>query len=627
MKKGMKLFCCALLLGWCFSVSAQVDDSGTSGAGVITHFHLSGALTEQPMDDPFGLLGGQVTSLKDLLERLDKARKDSGVKAVILTFNGMEIGTAQTEELRTALMKFRTAGKPLLIHVGGQAVEVNTRTFALLSAASSLSIEPLSDIWLTGLYGEALYLKTGMGKLGLGADFLQMGDYKSAAEMFTRTGPSEAAENNLNWLLDGLFETFVGMIAEARSLSPDKVRAIIDGGPYSARQALEAGLVDSVKYHDQFLADVRKEFGEKARIDNRYGEKKKPGIDLKSPFAFFTLLAQVTAPPKKPTRSAVGLVYVDGMILSGYAQPSPFGSSGLVFSGEIRNALEKAAADDTVKAVVMRVDSPGGSALGSEMILRALKQVRATKPVIVSMGNVAGSGGYYVSCAADTIFADEATITASIGVVGGKLVTSEMWDKLGVKWVAYKRGKRSNMLSSLSPFDEDQRKHLESWMEEIYGAFKQHVVHEREGKLRKSMEDIAGGRVFTGKQAKELGLVDEIGGLSDAIAYAAKKVNLDDYEVRIVPEPKNSIQRLLEEMSGTGKRSSDLSVRGGNAPPSAMTWGAMSRTTPGSVQTLLPILDMLDPVHVGAVRRSLRSMELLRTEGVLTVMPAEIIVR
>ena len=632
MNKPMTVLC-VVLLAFAPCAFGQANDSGTSvGPRRIAHFHLAGALTELPMEDPFNLLGGQVTSLKDLVERLEKARKDSTIKAVVLTFGGIEMGGAQIEELRGVLMKFRSDRKPVLVHVGGQAIEIGTRVYALLSAASSVSLEPLSDVWLTGLYGEALYLKTGLGKLGIGADILQMGDYKSAAEMFTRAGPSEAAEKNLNWLFDGLYDSYVGMIAQARSLPPDKVRTIIDGGPYNARQAMEAGLADSVKYYDEFLADVRKQYGADVRIENRYGEKKKTTIDFTSPFAFFSLLAEATAPPRRPTRNAVGIVYVDGMILSGYEQPTPFGNSGLVFSGEIRRALEKAAADDTVRAIVMRVDSPGGSALGSEAILRALKQAKTHKPVIVSMGNVAGSGGYYVSCAADTIFADTATITASIGVVGGKFVTADMWNKLGVNWTPYKRGRQSDMLSSLRPFDDNQRKHIEGWMREVYAAFKEHVVREREGKLRKPIEEIAEGRVFTGAQAKELGLVDEIGGLADAVAFAAKKAGIDEYEVRVVPEPRNPIQRLLEEMSGTGERSSDLSVRAGATPtsglssPSLGSADSLSVFSP-SLGAVLPLLEALDPVHAAAVQRSLLCVDLLRTEGVLAVMPAQIVVR
>ena len=278
-----------------------------------------------------------------------------------------------------------------------------------------------------------------------------------------------------------------------------------------AEQALASGLIDAIQTRDAFLAQVRKEMDRPVSFDNRYGREDKPAVNLASPLAFFSLLAEMMNPPKKPQKDAVAIVYVEGAIMPGYGQASPFGSAGGAFSGDIRKALETAASDKTVKAVVLRIDSPGGSAEASETILNATRQVRARKPFIVSMGDTAASGGYYVACAADTIFADEITVTASIGVVGGKLVTADLWDRLGVNWVGYKRGANADIFNSDRPFDGPQRDAIERYMQTVYDVFKGHVTDSRGDKLTKPLDEIAGGRVYTGKQALDLGLVDRIG--------------------------------------------------------------------------------------------------------------------
>ena len=217
----------------------------------------------------------------------------------------------------------------------------------------------------------------------------------------------------------------------------------------------------------------------------------------------------------------IGIVYVEGMILTGKPEPSPFRSEpGNAYSTPLRKALDKLADDKDVKAVVLRVNSPGGSAVASEIILNAAQRVKVKKPVIVSMGSVAASGGYYVSMAGDRIFADPATITASIGVFGGKLATTDMWNRIGVTWSSSRRGANAAMFSSDAVFSESERNKVQGWMNEVYGAFKGHVVAARGAKLKKPIEELAGGRVYTGQQALDLGLVDEMGGLEDAIQCA-----------------------------------------------------------------------------------------------------------
>jgi protease-4 len=228
------------------------------------------------------------------------------------------------------------------------------------------------------------------------------------------------------------------------------------------------------------------------------------------------------------------------------------------------------------------------------------------------MGSVAGSGGYYVTCAADTIFADESTITGSIGVVGGKLATSDLWSKIGVKWKGYQRGTNAAMLSSMQVFTPDQRKKMQAWMDEIYGVFKGHVTDARGKKLKKPLDDLAGGRVYTGRQALELGLVDRIGTLDDTIRFIADQAHLKDYEVRVIPEAKNVIERLLEEAEGPKEDSHHVSL-------------APRETTDALLRSVLPYLEALDPQRVRAVSRALRHLETLRAEGAVLMTPELIV--
>src|SRR5439155_1865427 len=249
---------------------------------------------------------------------------------------------------------------------------------------------------------------------------------------------------------------------------------------------------------------LKNKYGDTVTFDKKYGQKPQPKIDFNNPFALFKVFGELMAGAKETSdKPAIGIVYVDGMIMLGTREPSPFASGGAL-SNEIRKALEQAAKDDNIKAVVLRIDSPGGSATASQVILDASKKLAAKKPLVVSMGNVAGSGGYFVALASDAIYADASTITASIGVVSGKLATTPMWNKLGITFKEYGRGANADLLASSHPFTDPQRELMMTFMNDVYGIFKQHVVDNRKDKLKKPIEELAEGRVFTGKQALDL---------------------------------------------------------------------------------------------------------------------------
>ncbi len=608
---------CVVLVSLCIpfaSIARAGEFKADQASPKIAHFHLSGQLTEVPQETPPLFSNAKVTSLKELIERLGNARKDDAVAAVVITYNGLGMGLGQLEEVRSELLKFKAVNKRVFVHVEG----VTLATYALLSASSDFYVVPLTDVWLHGLYTESMYLKGALDWLGFKADIVHIGDFKSAGETLSRSGPSAPARENIEWLLDGLYDNLVNMIGEGRGLTAGQVKNLIDNGPYTAEGALAAGLVDGVEYRDDFMARLNDIYGDDVDIDSRYGEEDGLDVDMSNPFAFFSIFQELLSPKKTSSKDTIGIVYVEGAITPGYGDRSPFGGSGGAHSGDIRNALNEAAEDSHIKAVVLRVDSPGGSAMASEIILHAAQRVQeAGKPLIVSMGNVAASGGYYVSCSADAIFADETTITASIGVVGGKIVTSDMWTKLGVNWVSYQRGANADMLATDNEFTQKQRQHITDWMTEVYDVFKGHVTTGRKGKLTQPLDELAAGRVFTGRQALDRGLVDQIGGLSEAVEFAAKKAGIYDYDVRVVPKPKNLFEMIFNEMSGEGSRPTDIRA-------AVAQLGGMQ--TPG-MEAMLPMLQRFDPQRVAALLEGINRVEMIHREGVAVVMPMVFSVR
>ncbi len=583
----------------------------TALAGVETSkvavFHLNGPLLERPMGDMGFSFGDQPETLKGLIERFHKAGKDDSIKAVLLTVGAPGMGYAQLEELREAI---ESCGKPVYVHVDS----LQTGMYALACAAKHVSVTPTGDVWLLGFYSEGMYLREMLDKIHVEPDVVHIGDFKSAGETFSRNGPSEAAEANMNWLLDGMYEGLVKNIADSRfNGDAEKVKNIIDNAPYTAEKALELGLIDSVQHRQDLVAELKKKYGDDLKFVHGFGKKSGPDIDFNNPFAFISLIGDLMSGEKESKEPSIAIVYVEGAISTGQDEVSPFGGSSGAKSTSIRKALDKATADDSVKAVVLRVDSPGGSALASEIIYDATMRVKAAgKPLVVSMGNVAASGGYYVSCGADKIIADPMTITASIGVVGGKVVTTGMWDSIGIHWHPYQRGKQAAIMSTARAWNDNERTRIMNWMDEVYGIFKGHIVKHREGKLSKPIDEMAGGRVFTGKQALELGLVDELGSMRDAIDSAADLASLGDYELRVIPRPKNIFEIFGD---GLGGKESE-NVRVSLAPKQGLF-------TAGSplLDVVLPLLKTLDPQRAAALNTALMKLQILHDENIV-LMPA-----
>lgn len=572
----------------------------------IVHLELKGPIAEAPDSNPFGFVSDKQFNTRSLIDRLKQIRNDESVEAVFMTFEDPQMGLAQLQELRQAIGQLKTVDKEVYIHLDSC---YSTGLYWLASSASRLAVVPTGDVWVTGLYGEQLYLKNALGHLRVEADVIHIGDYKSAGEILSRSEPSKESAEMLDWLFDDIYRQMLEEIAESRGMKVAAVRSTIDSGPHSAESARRAGLIDEVADRKTFVDAIKARHGD-IPFDKDYGKPGKLDLDTANPFALFQeIFGKLTSGQQIVDTPAVALVYVVGNIIVGEGDTGPFAAVNNGASTPLRKALYEAAYDDNIKAVVLRVDSPGGSAVASDIIWNATQEVAKHKPMIVSMGNVAGSGGYYVSCGADRIFAEPGTITGSIGVVGVKLVTKGMWDRIGVNWYPIQRGENADIWATDQPWSDAHRAKIRGWMEDVYGVFKSRVESKRKDKLTKPLEDLAGGRVYTGAQALELGLVDELGGLHNALKHAALAANLgDDYEVRVLPKPKNIFDMIFENFS-------------------ASLGQPTTHSTHTVLQAVLPVLQTLEPQKVAVFLNMLEQIQMLQKENVMLVMPSQFVIR
>ena len=605
--RAPQIFCLLLCGGLLLAAESAPAAEDKTPVSVIPVIRLSGPITEKPMagDSPFNF-GPVGQSLHGLLNKLDSIRQDENVPAIVLEPAGALIGRAQTQELVRALKSLQAAGKKIHIHTD----MLTTGQYTIAAAASEISMVPTGNLFITGMYGEMLFVRGLLDKVGVTPDYLTCGDYKSAGEMFMRTEPSKESTEMSAWLYGDIFDTMLGTIASGRGVTVERAKAWIDTGVFTAETAAEAGVIDVVEHHHDFEQRLRDAYGDNLNFDRRYGSKKGAELDLSSPFGLMNFYAELLSPTTRPrsTKPAVGIVYLEGSILPGGSGGNPFLADAAAFGDTIRKALDQAAEDDAIKAVVFRVNSPGGSAVASEVILNACKRVAAKKPLIVSMGDVAASGGYYVSCATDTIFAEESTITGSIGVVSGKFGTTPLWNNLGITFTPIQYGKNASLLSTATVFTDSEKRVMQKFMDDTYAVFKGHVTAARGQRLSKPIDKLAGGRVYTGRQALKLGLVDKIGGLHDAVAFAAAAAKLqDDHDVRVVPRPKNFMEMLMSDLNPSQDDGRHLALQHTMASP--------------IFQTVVPLLQNLDPSRVQAVKHALLQLSILQAEQVSLTMP------
>lgn len=544
---------CPLLLAVLAVVAAPARAADPTTA-TLAHVRLAGSLEEGPVaDDP--LFGSLAENFKAKLDRIHKAKDDPAVQGLLLQVDDLGAGWGKLDELRQAVTDFRKAGKKAYAYL-----EAGDGHDYLLAAACDLVFMPESgSLSLTGVRMGTTFYKDLFDKVGVKADMIQMGDFKGAAEPFTRSGMSEALRKQLELVLDdyyekGLVETIVRS-RPGKGWTAEQVKKLIDQGPYTSRAALAAGLIDYLAYTDQMRAVVKNDLkADQVKIVRNYGKEEAERLDLSNPLGLLKLLS-----PHKdggPSRGPkVAVIYATGAIVTGK------GGRGLL-SGEVCGsttmieAIRQAENDKTVKAIVLRVDSPGGSALASDLIWHELR--RSKKPVLASMSNTAASGGYYISMAARKIYAEPGTLTGSIGVVGGKVVIGGLEDKVGLKTQLLTRGANANVYSLQTPFSDSERAVVRAMMKDIYDQFLDKALQGRQAAGKKmdraQLENLAGGRIWTGRQAKANGLVDELGTLDDAVVAAKEMAGLDKdakVELLLLPKPKSLLDLILEGKSET----------------------------------------------------------------------------
>jgi protease-4 len=578
----------------------------------LLRLQLDGPVPEapSPLNELFaGLFGGDGKTLHQWIDTLQRAAKDDKIAGVVLIIESPQMSLAQAEEFSRALRELKKSGKKVHVYLDSG----NNLSYAIATAGDDITIPPHSSLDTVGLRASLMFYKGLFDKLGVHADMLHCGAYKSALEPYVRTEPSPEAAENINWLLDGLFARWVGMIAENRGLDVKAVQAAIDEAPLPSERALALGLVDHVAGFPDFKKRLFKEYGRDAKIQKSYKREKPFGdIDPNNPFAFFQLINEMMEKSSKPKPAGIGLIYVDGAIVMGKSEQGGWSGDAVAGSTTVRAALEAAREDANIKAVVLRVNSPGGSAVASDIIWDAATRLAAEKPLIVSMGGVAGSGGYYVAIPGDTIFAEESTITGSIGVVGGKIVIRGLLtDKLGITVTEFERGKHAGLMSTMSGWEGEQRTAMERMLNDTYTQFKARVTQSRGKRIKGELEDLAGGRVYTGRQALERGLVDRIGGLRDALRLATEKSGLTDPKVYVLPRQPD-FGDFLKKLSGE-----DTEDHWEIRPPAAAA-AAMSSPL---LDAAMPLLRELAPEQAASIRTALLNLRLLQREHVGCFMP------
>jgi protease-4 len=471
---------------------------------------------------------------EDALIAIRRAKDDPRVTALIATISEQARGLAQTQDLRDVIAEFRASGKPTMIYAEtiGEGTAA-TAAYYLASSFGEIWVQPSGTVGLAGIGIEQPFFKDLLDRFGVKASVIQRKEYKSAMENLTNASISPANREALEALLGSFYGQFVDGIAAARELTPAAVRSLIDRGPLLAQEALDAKLIDRIAYRDEFKTAVE----EKAGTDETVG--------LERYLAF---------PPdedKPEPQKRIAVIHAVGQIARG-DNGGPFGQEDGIASETMSKALSDAAADEDIDAILMRIDSPGGSYVASDTIWREVVLAKAKKPVVVSMGNTAASGGYYIAMAADRIFAQPATVTGSIGVIFGKLVFEGAFDKLDINWDRVAFGESAGMFSAVRDFSENDLARLNQMIDAAYADFTTKAAAGRRRDVAE-LERAARGRVWTGADALKAGLVDELGGYSRAIDYTKERIGLSATDpVWLVPfppveDPWKALLRALEE--------------------------------------------------------------------------------
>jgi protease-4 len=529
-------------------------------APLILELDLTDGISEsRPADPVSAVLARNRMVLSDVLDGLRRARNDRRVVALVARLGGRNLGLAVVQELWRAIRDFAAAGKATVAWAEsfGEFSAGNVQYY-LATAFDTIWLQPSGDLGLTGIAVERVFLRGALDKLGAEFEVAKRHEYKSAAEQFTEHGFSVPAREATKRIAESVTEQLAQAIAQQRNLTPQKVSALIDAGPFLAVQAQAHGLIDQLGYRDEVYAAVRKQAGQDAILLylSRYQRGK--------------LLAErarkvTTFPAGQRHEKVVALIYATGTIRRGRSGRSPLGGSSMG-SDTIAAAIRAAARDEQARAILLRVNSPGGSYVASDTIWREVVRARVGgTPVVVSMGDVAASGGYFISMAADVIVAQPGTVTGSIGVITAKPVLGDALGRAGVTSDLVSQGAHAAMFSTQRPFSPDEWTLVNDWLDHIYADFTGKVAEGR-GMTQAQVHDVARGRVWTGADAAERGLVDELGGLERAAAVARRRAGLPETaQLRVYPRVR-PLDRLRPPGSSESRSATAASLL-------ADTWG------------------------------------------------------
>ncbi len=519
------------LIGLAIVLVAVIGVKGRVPSKTILDADFEHSLLEDAPDTPTAqLMMSHKETLRDVVDAIDRGAADDRVVGMIAKIGGASMGMAQTQELRDAVLRFR-AHKKFAVAYSETFGEFGpgNGAYYLATAFDHIYLQPSGDVGLTGIIMQSPFIKGTLGKLGVTFHGDHRYEYKAALNFYTESKYTDAHKEEMTAIMNSWFSQMKDGICQARQIAPEKFQALVDAGPYLGKEAVAARLVDAVAYRDEVYGDVKSKAGDGAQL--LYLDK---------------YLSRAGRPHDHG--KTIALVFGVGAVTRGKSDYDPVQGNQDMGSDTVAGAIRAAAEDKDVKAILFRVDSPGGSYVASDTIWREVVRARqAGKPVIVSMGNLAGSGGYFVAMAADKIVAEPGTITASIGVLGGKMLTSGLWDKVGLSWDEVHQGENATMFTGTQDYTPAEWARFEAWLDRVYVDFTNKVADGRKLSKDKVLE-IAKGRIWSGQDAKNLGLVDELGGYDTALKLAKRAAGVPaDEEVRVVvyPRPKGFLESEL----------------------------------------------------------------------------------
>lgn len=591
-KRVLPMIAAASGLGLAQAAAAQTE---------IAWLELTGTPSEA--EGPFAWLGlTEGDTLRSLVERIDEVAYDDSISGLVIRIKDAALGTTQIQELGRAMNRLRESGKK--VHVFAE--NLGTADILLGAYADEVIIQSGGTVSLPGLHMEEMFLRDTLTWVGVTPDYVQIGKYKGAEEQMMNAGPSPAWDENITALLDSMYENMREMIRDGYGFTEGELDRVMNEAWWASdQQAIELGLVDAAVDLPNLMDHLGASYGEEVEIALDLNEDTGGvSIDMNNPFAMLSMFSQ--EPNHTATRPTIAVLHINGPIVDGDSAAGGFLGGASVGSRTVRNAIKDILAQDMIKGVVVRIDSPGGSAIASEVIWQGLQQLAEEKPVWISVGSMAASGGYYIAVGGQRIYAEESSIVGSIGVVGGKLAMGGLYDKLHVNIVERSRGPRAGLFGTVNPWTEEERELIRQRMTETYNQFAKHVADGREGI---DLDQTAEGRLFTGDRALELKMVDAIGGLDDAMHELAADIDLDDFEVMEFPGPK-SFDEMIEDMLG-----------GFVTAPGVMTGRGEIASTMAALR------EILGPQRFAMVRDAINANLLMRDEPVLLTMPRVIMFR